>query len=80
MYTDRNTLTNLHTNILINLSVRESVVGIREDVRHADVLPFVLAVFTEPLPCNHDRYRGLSDQVVTEGAKQDTIPVSIMHK
>jgi hypothetical protein len=76
--TNRINLTNLQTNILIDLSIREPIVGIGEDVRHPDVLPLVLAVFTQPLPRNHDWHGGLSDQVVTEGSKQDTVTVSIM--
>jgi hypothetical protein len=71
-------MTNLHTNISINLSVCEPVVGIGENVGHSNVLSFILAVFSEALPCNHDGYRGLGDQIVTEGAKQNTAVVNIM--
>ena len=59
--TNRIDLTNLQTNMLIDLSIREPIVGIGENVRHPDVLPLVLAVFTQPLPRNHDRHGGLSD-------------------
>jgi hypothetical protein len=73
-----NTLTNLDTNISINLSVCQPVVGIGENVRHPHVLSFVLAMFPEALPRDHDWHRGLGDEIVTEGAEQNTAVVSIM--
>jgi hypothetical protein len=76
--TDRNTLTNLHTNILIDLSVRQPIVGIGENVRHSNILPLVLAMFAETLPCDHNRYRRFGNKIVTEGSKQDTATVNIM--
>jgi hypothetical protein len=72
MQIDRNILTNFHTNISINLSVRQPIVRIGQDVGHANVLPLVLAVFSKPLPCNHDWYRRLCDEIVTKGSEQDT--------
>jgi hypothetical protein len=76
--TNRNTLTNLHTNISINLSVRQPIVGIGENVRHSNVLPLVLAVFAETLPCDHDWYRRFGNKIITEGSKQDAATVNIM--
>jgi hypothetical protein len=52
-----NTLTNLDTNISINLSVCQPVVRIGENVGHPHVLSFVLAMFPEALPCDHDWHR-----------------------
>jgi len=71
-------MTNSGTNISIDLGVCEPVIRICEHIGHPDVLSLVFAVFSQPLPCNHDRYRRFGDQVVTKGAKQDTATVSIM--
>lgn len=35
-------------------------------------------MFSESLPGDHDWYRGLGDEVVTEGSEQDTAAVNIM--
>jgi hypothetical protein len=63
----------------VNLSVSESIVGVGEDVGHSYILPFVFTVFPQSLPCNHDGHRRLGDEIVTEGAKQDTATISMIH-
>lgn len=74
----KHTITNPGTNTSIDLSVCQPIVRIGEDVGHSDVLSLVFAVFSESLPCNHDGYRRLGDQVVTERPKQDTATINIM--
>jgi hypothetical protein len=57
---------------LINLCGSQALDGwVREVVGEADGWPLVFGVFAETLTRHHDWHRGLGDQVVGEGAKND---------
>lgn len=72
-----NDLTNLDTKTSVYFGVCELIARTSKNIRHSEVLSLVFAVLAQTFPGDHYRYRGLSDEVVTERAEQHTATVSL---